>query len=354
MSLSEIKEVLRLAETHNRGGRRAILAEVAEAAGVSISTVSKVANGVPDVADATRARVSALLADHRYVAMKRRRPAGAAIAILVRAMTPHNDAVIDGLVAVARPLGTQIHLLVADAPSPDLSWVDDLRGAGIKGLVAIDSRLTAAVRDYLERAGIALVSVSPMDRLHRGTYSVGATHWTGGFAAAEHLIALGHRRIAILAGDKASIDNRARVSGYRAALEQAELDVDSELVVEGDFTYESGLDAGLRVLSAGEPPTAILAASDVQAMGAIEAARQMGVRVPQELSIVGYDDIAVASMAAPPLTTVRQPLAEMGAAAFDLLTKLVSGASTGMRHIELATEVVLRSSTAPRECDETV
>jgi LacI family transcriptional regulator len=177
--------------------------------------------------------------------------------------------------------------------------------------------------------------------------SVGATNWAGGLAATEHLLSLGHRRIGAIAGPGDYLCSRARADGYRSALERAGIRFDPALVRNGDFRHEGGFLRGSELLDLPDPPSAIFAGSDQQAFGLYESARQRGLRVPQDLSVVGFDDLPVARWVSPPLTTVRQPLAEMGRAAAEMLGDLIDGRPLRANRVELSTELIVRESAAP-------
>ena len=179
------------------------------------------------------------------------------------------------------------------------------------------------------------------------TPTIGAANWSGGLAATEHLLALGHRRIGLIAGPPRLLCSRARFDGYRAALEAAGLAVDDTLVVPGDFRPESGFTGCTALLDLPEPPTAVFAASDQMALGAIEALRRRGLRAPEDMSVVGFDDLPEVRWSAPPLTTVRQPLADMGKLAVRTVLGLARGERPDSPRVELGTELVVRSSTAP-------
>ena len=158
---------------------------------------------------------------------------------------------------------------------------------------------------------------------------------------------LGHRRVGFIAGPRRLLCSRARLDGYRAGLEAAGLTVDDELIRQGDFYHESGFAGGNTLLDLPEPPTAIFAASDQMAFGVYEAVRQRGLRVPDDISVVGFDDLPEARWASPPLTTVRQPLSEMGALAARTVLRLAQGEEIESPRVELATDLVVRHSSAP-------
>ncbi|WP_353808654.1 LacI family DNA-binding transcriptional regulator [Agromyces sp. SYSU T00194] len=323
------------------------LADVAALAGVSISTVSKVANGSADVGEDTRARVTEILKGQQYVS-KRKRSTTPTITLLVRSMTiPSTAEIMRGALAEAQQRGARIALVQHGDDEPDEGWIDQFTPRTTSAVIAIHSVLDSEQQQRLESQGIQLVVVNPKDAPNLGAYSIGATNWAGGLTAAQHLIGLGHRRIAMLCGDDDSMISRARLSGYREALEAAGLRIDADLVVPGHFTFESGLEQARTVLRCTPRPTAIVAGSDEQAMGAIEAARLEGARVPEDVSIVGFDDLAVASMTSPPLTSVRQPLEQMGVAAIGMALDLIERRDPRSHHTELATTLIERGSTAP-------
>jgi LacI family transcriptional regulator len=214
-------------------------------------------------------------------------------------------------------------------------------------VIVVTSELTVTEVSALSRAHLPLVVVDPNLLPRARLTSVGATNFTGGLAATQHLIGLGHQRIAYVGGPARTSSNQARVHGFRGAMEAAGLPVPDEYVQYRQFHYDEGVDGGALLLGLPEPPTAVFAANDEIALGIIEAARVRGVRVPEDLSVVGFDDTQLAALASPPLTTVRQPLREMGAVALRRALRLAAGEEIESHHIELATELVVRGSTAP-------
>jgi LacI family transcriptional regulator len=139
--------------------------------------------------------------------------------------------------------------------------------------------------------------------------------------------------------------SRARIDGYRAALESAGIEIDPDLIRNGNFHHIGGYEIGRELLELPDPPTAIFAGSDEQALGVTEAARVTGRRVPEDLSVVGFDDLPISRWVSPPLTTVRQPLAEMGRTAAEMLLTMIDRREPLVRQVELATELIVRSST---------
>ena len=193
-----------------------------------------------------------------------------------------------------------------------------------------------------------LVVIDPLNMPHARFTSVGSTNFAGGMAATQHLLSLGHRRIAYIGGPASATCNQARMHGYRAAMEADGAPVPPGYVTTGRFfDYENGVAMGSELIDLPERPTAMFAFSDELALGAIEAARVRGLRIPEDLSVVGFDDTQLARMASPPLTTVRQPLREIGGVALRTALRLAAGEKIESHHVELATTLVVRGSTAP-------
>jgi DNA-binding LacI/PurR family transcriptional regulator len=212
-------------------------------------------------------------------------------------------------------------------------------------VIVVSARLSVEQHAQLRSRAIPLVVLDPSGEPAHGTPSVGATNWNGGLIAARHLLELGHRRIAMVNGPDEYLCCRARLDGYRAGLDAAGVPADPSLVRVAPLYVEGGRDAARELF--GERPTAIFAANDLQALGVYEAAREAGLRIPEDLSVVGFDDLAFTQWSQPPLTTVRQPLLRMGAAAADLVMDLAAGRTPEQERIELATTLVVRRSTAP-------
>lgn len=226
-------------------------------------------------------------------------------------------------------------------------WARRLAGSGRAGVIVVTGALTSAHIDALALTGLPLVVLDPMSLPRVEVTSVGSTNFAGGLSATQHLLTLGHRRIGYVGGPPGSGCNQARLHGYRAALENAGIPADPELVQNEHFRYDVGLRAGARLLDLPERPTAVVGGSDTIALGVLESARLRGLRVPQDLSVTGFDDTELARMASPPLTVVRQPLREMGRVAVKTVLQMAAGEALDSHHVELATELVVRSTTAP-------
>jgi len=192
-----------------------------------------------------------------------------------------------------------------------------------------------------------IVVVDPLLPLGERVPCVSVGHGAGAGDAMRHLLELGHRRIGAVTGPPGWVATEARREGYRNALARAGIQFDPALEVASDFERAAGASAAAVLLSLPEPPTAIFAFNDAIAVGTMRAAHELGVRVPEELSVIGFDDIAYATMVGPMLTTVRQPLGELGRTAVNLLLRLLERPSSEPRQIELSTRLVVRDTTAP-------
>ncbi|MEV5885347.1 LacI family DNA-binding transcriptional regulator [Streptomyces sp. NPDC052020] len=332
------------------GAPKVTITEIAREAGVSVPTVSRVVNGRSDVSPATRARVEDLLHRHGY----RRRPAANGTrAVLFDLVfndldSPWAVEIIRGVEEVAHEAGVgTVVSAIHDRAGSARQWMTNLRARPSDGVILVTSVLEPGIHDELRRLGVPLVVIDPAGSPAAEAPAVGATNWTGGMAATEHLLQLGHRRIGFIGGPPRLLCSRARLDGYRAALDVAGVAVDNALTVPGDFYHESGFTGAERLLDLDDPPTAIFAASDQMALGAIEALRRRGLRVPEDMSIVGFDDLPEVRWCAPPLTTVRQPLSDMGKLAARMLLDLAREVEPTSPRVELATELVVRASTAP-------
>ena len=333
--------------------RRTTLAAIAAEAGVSLPTVSKVVNGRPDVAPATRTRVERLLEQHHYsrTGPRRHHRSGLIDLVFNGLDSPWAVEILRGVEEWGAVHETGITVSsVRHGNARPASWTSALARHDTDGVILVTSELTDVQLGQLRGAGIPLVVVDPVNPPPPDLPSVGATNWAAGLAATEHLLGLGHRRIGAIAGPRDYLCSVARVDGYRSALERAGVPFDPSLVRHGDFMHEGGFIRGGELLSLPEPPTGIFAGSDQQAFGVYEAARQRGLRIPHDLSVVGLDDLPVARWVSPPLTTVRQPLAEMGRTAAQMLGELIAGLPLRPSRVELSTELIVReSTTAPIE-----
>ncbi|MFJ8577997.1 LacI family DNA-binding transcriptional regulator [Micromonospora sp. NPDC093277] len=331
--------------------RRVTITAIAQEAGVSVPTVSRVLNGRSDVAPGTRERIEELLRHHGY---RRRGSRSVRRADLVDLVfndldSPWAVEIIRGVedVGHAAGVGTVVSAIHSHSTSTR-QWLQNLQARASDGVIVVTSHLIPPVHAQLRRLNVPVVVVDPAGVPATDVPSIGATNWAGGLAATEHLLGLGHRRIGFVAGPPHLLCSRARLDGYRAALEAVGVPLDERLVQAGDFYHASGFAVGSALLDLDDPPTAIFAASDQMAFGVYEAVRQRGLRVADDVSVVGFDDLPEARWASPPLTTVRQPLVEMGRLAARTVLRLGQGEDIEAPRVELATELVVRDSSAAR------
>lgn len=329
---------------------RVTLAEIADEAEVSLSTISKVLNGRSDVAASTRGRVEALLAQHGY--QRRRSPAATSSSLVELVFHELESAwsmeIIRGVEDVARSHGLSVVLTESGSRhAPDADWIDGVLQRRPAGVVLVFSAIPERYRDVLRARSIPFVIIDPAGDPTPDVPSVGSANWSGGLMATRHLIDLGHRRIAAITGPDDMMCSHARLDGYRSAMTAAGLPIDPDWIRFGDFHTSGGREHGVDLLARVDRPTAIFAGSDLQALGVLEAMRQLGLSAPSDVSIVGYDDIPLCTWVSPRLTTVHQPLRRMAEEATRLVLRMREGSSDVVSRLDLATDLVIRESTAP-------
>jgi LacI family transcriptional regulator len=324
------------------------IADVAEAAGVSVSTVSKVMNNRYGVAPETSERVRAIIDEVGYqsslVAQSLRSRRTSVIGLLADDVEPFSAEVLKG---VARGLhGTGYDLVVFS----DCGQREDHVSWEQRSLARV-SALTDGVL-LVTPSVVSVTSDAPIVAIDHnvgasGLPSVDADNLKGAVSAVEHLVSLGHRRIGFVAGRADLASARLREHGYRIALESAGLPFEQELVAVGDFLPAVAHQAAIDLLRLKERPTAIFAANDVSAMEVVSVARSLGLRVPEDLSVVGFDNVPESALCDPPLTTVDQFVQRLGVRAIEMLIRLIEDPSREPEQIVLPTELVVRGSSAP-------
>jgi DNA-binding LacI/PurR family transcriptional regulator len=335
--------------------RRVTVADVAAEAGVSVATVSKVLNGRSDVAPSTRSQIETILAERGYVPTKRtRRPplpqsrGGLIEMVFNDSSTPWASEMIRGGEEAARAARVGVVVSVLESgPKRVQQWLEGVTERRSRGILLALSDFSETDRKRVARIGVPTVLVDPVGDFESDVPTIGAGNLGGGLAATKHLIELGHRRIAAISGPMRYLCSQARLAGYRAALERAGIESDPRLIAHGDFFHASGVAATLELLDQPDPPTAIVAANDLQALGVYAAIGQRGLRVPHDVSVVGFDDVPMSQWISPPLTTVRQPIAEMAALAVRALLPRSGTVDLHQGRVELPTTLVVRKSTAP-------
>ena len=335
-----------------RNGEPVTIYEVAREAGVSTATVSRVINDRRHVREATRQRVEEAMARLGYVANRQARGLAGGrskvIGLLVYELgSSYFNQVIRGIDAATAEIGYDLMLYTTHARSEsEAQHAAELASGNVDGLIFVLAVEIENYVDRLRRQGVPFVLLDH-DRDVPGSTFVTAANRRGARDAIDYLIGLGHRRIGFVTGTPGTSPARERMAGYRDALREAEIPFDPALVVKGDFLEQRGTEATQELLALDPRPTAIFTSADTAAFGAIKAARAAGLKVPRDVSIVGFDDIPESSLVMPQLTTVRQPLQEMGATAVRLLRRLMDEPDTTPRRTELLTELVIRDSAGP-------
>lgn len=329
-------------------GRRPTINDVAEAAGVSAATVSKAVNGRYGVAVETVERVLQVVEELGYqsslVASSMRSRQTGVIGVLVADFEPLSAEVLKG---VGAALSDSRYDLLAYSGSRQLApegWerrsLSRLSGTLIDGVIMVTPTVVNVSAD------VPIVAIDP----HTGRAdlpTVESDSFGGARNAVAFLVGLGHRRIGFVAGRPDLRSSAARDAGYRRALAEAGIPFDPALVAVGNYEQESARDAARRLLARADPPTAVFAANDLSAIVVIEVAAELGLDVPGDLSVVGFDDIPEASRFSTPLTTVRQPMGQLGAAAADMVVALMNGEQPDPTHIRMPTRLIRRATTAP-------
>jgi len=332
--------------------QRLNIRQIADLAGVSIATVSRVLNGRGDVSEETRELVSRVIRENGYTANRSARGLSAGRTGLVGVLVPLVfPAYFSGILAGAAEALSERDFQIVLSPTGgeherEVSIVDRLHGLTDGALIILPEESSEELERLLD-SGFRFVVLDPLMPLEERIPSVSAAHTSGADQAMKHLLDLGHRRVGQITGPPGWVATEDRRRGYRAALAAAGILPDPTLEQEAEPEIDPGRAAAEQLLDLPERPTAIFAFNDNIAIGAIQAARARGIRVPEELSIVGFDDIEHATIVTPALTTVRQPLAEMGRTAVSLLMRLLEGQRFETLHVELATRLVVRDSTAP-------
>ncbi|MEO1063677.1 MAG: LacI family DNA-binding transcriptional regulator [Actinomycetota bacterium] len=327
------------------------IVDVAREAGVSHSTVSRVLNGRPHIKAETKDRVLDALDRLGYVAnLKARGLAGGRTGVVglvvLHLESSYITSVVRGVDAALAEQGYDLMLCTTHhREQREASYVSRLSLGLVDGLIVLLPHHSDRYAQDLASRGFPFVLLD-----HRGdssANSIMSENVPGVRASLEHLAELGHRRIAMITGELDTDAGRDRLRGFREVTAELDLDQDPSLIVEGDFLAERARFATRELLALDQPPTAVLASADTAALAVIDELAAHGLRVPDDVSVVGFDDIPEAATARPPLTTVRQPLTAMGRRAVQVLLDVIDDPDQPVAHAELATELIVRDSTAP-------
>ncbi|HEV7951086.1 MAG TPA: substrate-binding domain-containing protein, partial [Glaciihabitans sp.] len=294
--------------------------------------------------------IERLIEDHGYSRRNKTRRGAPLFDFVISSLeTQWATELLRGAQAEASRAGADLVLNVTNESSARTSdWIERIKSRGTDGIVLVVSELAPHARDELSHLQVPIVAIDPIGSDTESFVTVSATDWVGGREATEHLLALGHNRIGFITGPMSLECHQDRLDGYTSALGRAQIASDSELVRYGDSLIGGGTKFGGELLDLPNRPTAIISGSDEQAYGVYLAARERGLRIPEDLSVVGFDDVDLCRWVSPQLTTVQQPLASMAAEATRLLLMLAGGDEVASPTVRLASKLIVRDSTAPR------
>jgi len=329
---------------------RPTIYDIARLAGVSTATVSKVFNQTGNISEKTRRRILEISRELNYqpnvLASALNGKKTFSLGLLIPDMVnPFFAELARNVEDRAQELGFNLIICNTDNDmKKEVKYIQLLRQKSVDGIiVATGVRNDEFLKELIDQnVPVALVA-REMSVLATSTVLV--DDFAGGYNATRHLIDLGHKRIAVIAESMSVSSSKERVRGYRHALEEAGLDYAEELVAASDFSIESGRETAQAILRQAERPTAIFACNDLLAIGAMQAAKELGIRVPEELSVVGFDNTILASITDPPMTTVAQPIRAMGHQVVDLIVSEINETSTVKQRVVLLPELIVRQST---------
>lgn len=328
----------------------ATIREVAESAGVSYATVSHVINNTRVVSQETRERVLAAMTalNYRPNALARSLRQGKTNTIglvLPDSANPFFAEISRSIEDEAFNKGYSVFLCNTELDTQrEFFYVDVLSKKQVDGIIFVAAGDQADSLDFLLREGMPVVMID-RDLPNVEVDAVLTDHQLGGLLATRHLIELGHRRIACIAGPSTITPSAERITGYRKALEQAGIPCEENLILRGDYHAQSGMEITHSILKMDPRPTAIFALNDLMALGALRAAAEDGYSVPKDLAVVGYDDLELAHFTNPPLTTIAQPKKEIGTQAVNLLVDRIARKTRPPSRIVLPPELIVRRST---------
>jgi DNA-binding LacI/PurR family transcriptional regulator len=329
----------------------ASIKDVARLAGVSHSTVSRALRNSPRVNSETTEKIRRIAAESGYrtsavgrsLATRRTNTIGVVVTTITDLFAAE---VVSGIEEAAAARDYSIFLANSNAePEREMRVVHTLEERRVDGIVVTASRVGALYVPMLSKMRVPIVLLNnqhPSEFAH----SVMIANTEASTTATQHLIDLGHRRIAYIGDRNGRQSDTERFAGYRYALDSADLPFEPELVFHGDGNPEGGMEGVARLLALANPPTAVFCYDDMTALGALRQARIHGLRVPDDLSLVGFDDLSIVRYTDPPLTTVRQPMAQMGRIAMETLLDILAG-SRSSHNIKVPGELVVRESTVP-------
>jgi LacI family transcriptional regulator len=338
---------------HPKKKRGVTIKDVARVSGVSYTTVSRVLTGYEFVKERTRQRVMDAAENLGYVANPHARSLVGGRSRIIGLLVPNLDngyvgTIMQGIdIALAQANYDLVLYTSHRHPDKESYYVRAITNGLTDGLLLVAPLVAASYIEALREQDFPYVLIDQAD-VTESSNVVEATNWQGAYDATQYLIQLGHTRIAFIKGSPVVRSAKDRLQGYKAALDDNGIPIFEELLIEGDFQQQSAYESTHRLLQSLDPlPTAIFAANDLSAFGAIDAVRECGLSVPEDISLIGYDDIPQASFVYPKLTTVRQPLEQMGQVAVKILLERIANQSKEPQRVTLATQLIIRDSCGP-------
>ena len=323
--------------------------DIARLAGVSKMTVSKALNNQPGVSRETSLKIHQIAKNLNYTPHHAARKLAGGKTNIIGIVVPSMNSsfmsdVVHGIGVVLEQAGLDL-LLFTDHVKHHQDRMFFARRGLVDGLLLIVPRSLERYNQTHIRDSLPLVVIEPITK-NIDIPVVSSENYLSSRKAIEHLLELGHTRIGMIGGEVRVKSSHIRLQAYKDALKVAGIAINEDLIRSGDFTQLRGFAATNELLDLEEPPTAIFAANDLAAFGAYDAIKHRGLRIPDDISVIGFDDIFQASQVFPSLTTVRQPASEMGMAGTRLLLSMIQGLEPATNHLELPTELIVRSSTA--------
>ncbi len=335
--------------------RRVTIDDVARASGVSCSTVSRVLSGYEFVRETTRSRVMEAVERLGFVANLQARSLASGHSRIVGLIVPNLDnsyvgTITQGIDQALAHANFDLLLYTSHRHAGKESfYVSAIANGLTEGLLLVAPLVPMTYLDVLHEQDLPYILIDQADPTESSSV-VEANNWQGAYDATRYLCQLGHTQIAFITGALQVRSAVSRLRGYQAALSDCAIPFREELVGEGDFQQQTGYEIAKRLLQSVDPlPTAIFASNDLSAFGAMDAARECGLRIPDDISIIGFDDIPQASLVFPKLTTVRQPLVEMGQVAVKMLMERIEDQTRPPQQVALATQLIIRDSCGPNK-----
>jgi DNA-binding LacI/PurR family transcriptional regulator len=308
----------------------------------------------------TRAHIQQLIEQHDYVQNHaarhlRKGQSGLIDLVIMRLEGGYDLGIMHGIQEALQESG---HRLVVFATNENEAterlWLRQQLDQSTDGVLLLLPYEQIGIPSALMEQQIPFVAIGDRNEPTTDFPTIGSTIWLGGYTATEYLISLGHRRIGIITGPLHLTTSRARLAGYREALERAGIPIDPALICEGNYLLGDGIKQTYILLDQAEPPTAIFTGNDAQAVGVYQALYQRNIRIPDAMSVIGFDDVMYTAQMSPPLTTIHQPLIEMGKVATNMLLRLISGLPLDSNHVELSVSLVIRQSCAAPRLDSSL